>query len=96
MNNKIITFCFLLLLSIAFIYPAEAKVKIKGSNFTPAMKRVLIEINKKRNNGTVRCVFCKRALIPATKNTKGVTPANNEINVDHIIRKKHGGKGTSE
>ena len=34
--------------------------------------------------------------VPATKSTKGVTPSNNERQVDHIVPKSKGGSGTPD
>lgn len=95
MEKKLFT---IFLLCFCFANQVEAKkVKIpKGSAFSPAMKKVLIKINKKRNNGEIKCVKCQKVLVLAKQHKRGVTPPNNEAHVDHIVRRVHGGNGTSD
>lgn len=64
-----------------------------GKAFTPAGKRKVVALNKKRNGGTAQCEGCKLGVIPAKKSQKGVTPPKNEIQIDHICPKSCGGDG---
>ncbi|MEO0037479.1 MAG: hypothetical protein RIQ59_690, partial [Bacteroidota bacterium] len=64
-----------------------------GKNFTPKGKKEVIEKNKSNNGGKTICNTCKTKTVPAQKSKKGITPPNNETNVDHIIPKSKGGDG---
>ncbi|GGF10451.1 hypothetical protein GCM10011518_19560 [Flavobacterium limi] len=73
-----------------------SRKKREGQNFTRAGKQAVIDVNKEKHNGTVTCEGCKTPTTEAKQNKKGVTPASTDTNVDHVIRKRHGGSGTPD
>jgi YD repeat-containing protein len=62
-----------------------------GKDFTEAQKRKIIEENKRRNGGVVRSDKSGELLIEPSKSQAGVTPPENEWQIDHIIPKEQGG-----
>ncbi|WP_110955874.1 HNH endonuclease [Anaerosinus massiliensis] len=66
-----------------------------GKDFTAAQKKKIIEENKKMNNGKVRSDdpndFAGESLVKPSKSQKGVTPPENEWQIDHIVAKANGG-----
>jgi hypothetical protein len=62
-----------------------------GKNFTSAQKRNIIKANKERNGGVVRSDLSGEELILPQKSQRGVTPPDNEWQIDHIIPKDQGG-----
>jgi RHS repeat-associated protein len=67
--------------------------KRAGKTFTPAGKREVINRNKKKFKGKVKCESCKVETVPPKQSKKGVTPPDNEAHIDHIIPKSKGGDG---
>ena len=67
-----------------------------GKDFTPSGKKEVVNSNKQKNNGQTTCEDCGIETVPAKKSEKGVTPPNNETNVDHIYPKSKGGDGSPE
>jgi hypothetical protein len=62
-----------------------------GRNFTQAQKAAFIKQNMVKNGGVLRSDISGEALIPAQQSTRGVSPASNEVAVDHWIPKGQGG-----
>lgn len=67
-----------------------------GKDFTKKGKDEVIEQNRQNNNGVVKCENCRTETVPSQKSQSGITPAKNEIQVDHIQAKSKGGKGIPE
>jgi RHS repeat-associated protein len=67
-----------------------------GKDFTPAGREVVKEQNKVKNEGTMKCENCGVETPNAQKSKKGVTPPKNEAHVDHIKRKREGGRGNPD
>ena len=67
-----------------------------GKPFTPKGKQAVKDDNKSKNNGQPTCENCGTPTTPGQQGTKGVTPPDNETNVDHIDPKSNGGSGTPE
>ncbi|MDO4641906.1 MAG: MafB family polymorphic toxin [Neisseria sp.] len=65
-----------------------------GKDFTKAGKEVVIDLNRIRNNGSVKCSNCGVKTVPATKSRRNITPSKNERQVDHVIPKAKGGQGS--
>jgi hypothetical protein len=64
-----------------------------GKNFTPKGKQQVIEANRQANGGQVVCENCGVVTVPSQKSQQGVTPPQNEAQVDHINAKSKGGDG---
>ena len=60
--------------------------------FTPKTKGLIIKENFEHFDGVIRCEKCKQSLVKARKSLKGVTPPQNEIQIDHIVPQSHGGR----
>jgi RHS repeat-associated protein len=73
-----------------------SKVERAGKNFTKAGKEAVIDVNKAKNAGKVKCATCGTKTVPATKSKKGVTPSKKERQVDHIKPKSKDGSGTPD
>ncbi|TYQ27274.1 RHS repeat-associated core domain-containing protein [Pseudanabaena sp. UWO310] len=58
-----------------------------GKDFTAAQKRKILEENRSRNGGELRDDDTDELLVPSQKSIKGITPPQNEAQVDHIIPK---------
>ncbi|MBP3194040.1 MAG: HNH endonuclease [Cardiobacteriaceae bacterium] len=69
-------------------------MKELGLPFTKAGKYAVKNHNRIKNDGVNRCENCNQLTIPAKKSQKGVTPPQNETQVDHIIPRAKGGSGT--
>ena len=67
-----------------------------GKDFTPARREVVKEQNKVKNGGTMKCENCGVETPNAQKSKKGVTPPKNEAHVDHVKRKREGGRGNPD
>ncbi len=67
--------------------------KQKGTRFTQKKKEIVKQDNSKRNEGKNRCESCGVETVPAQQHKKGVTPPDNETQVDHVVPKAKGGKG---
>jgi HNH endonuclease len=67
-----------------------------GKSFTPSQKATAKAANAAENQGNVVCESCKTETVPAKKSESGVTPPNNEAQVDHIYPKSQGGNTTPE
>jgi RHS repeat-associated protein len=63
----------------------------KGKDFTPAQKKKIIEENRKRNDGDVHSDQSSTKLVKPTKSRRGVTPPQNEWQIDHIVPRNKGG-----
>jgi hypothetical protein len=70
--------------------------KRPGMPFTKSGKSVVKQKNAAKNDGTNRCENCGNETVPAQQHKKGVTPPNNETQVDHVIPKAKGGDGEPE
>jgi hypothetical protein len=64
-----------------------------GSRFTQKDKAVVKQDNAARNEGKNKCENCGVETAPAQQHKKGVTPAKNETQVDHVVPKAKGGTG---
>jgi RHS repeat-associated protein len=73
-----------------------SKVERVGKNFTKAGKEAVIDVNKAKNAGKVKCATCGTKTVPATKSKRGVTPSKKERQVDHKKAKSKGGSGTPD
>lgn len=62
-----------------------------GKKFTKLQKEKIIKENMKKNNGVVRSDMSGEVLIKPSKSQKGVTPPDNEWQIDHIKPKSKGG-----
>ena len=67
-----------------------------GRGFTKKGKKEVIEENRKKNEGSTVCEDCATETVPAKKGSKGVTPPNNETNVDHVHPRSKDGDGSVE
>ncbi|WP_309894920.1 HNH endonuclease signature motif containing protein [Archangium sp.] len=67
--------------------------KQKGTRFTQKKKEIVKQDNSNRNEGKNRCESCGVETVPAQQHKKGVTPPDNETQVDHVVPKAKGGKG---
>ena len=65
-----------------------------GQPFTRAGKKAVIDENKIKNDSVTRCEHCKQETVPAQQSKKGVTPPQNETQVDHKIARAKNGSGT--
>jgi hypothetical protein len=63
-------------------------------DFTKAGKESVVDLNKAKNNGVVKCETCGTKTVPSTQSKKGVTPSTKEQQVDHVIPKSKSGSGT--
>lgn len=62
-----------------------------GKDFTPTQKQVILQENRKRNNGQVCSDLTGRVLVPPRQYAKGQTPPRDEWQIDHICPKVAGG-----
>lgn len=60
-------------------------------DFTAEQKRAILDENRKRNGGVLRDDDTGEELVPSQKSRKGVTPPENEAQVDHVYPKSKGG-----
>ena len=67
-----------------------------GKGFTRKGKQEVIERNKAANEGRTVCENCGVETVPAQKSQRGVTPAGNETQVDHVYPSSRGGSGTPD
>ncbi|MFG2698582.1 PA14 domain-containing protein [Kitasatospora sp. NPDC048407] len=65
-------------------------------DFTRAGKRDVVAINADKYNGYNLCEWCGREVVQPQKSQRGVTPSNDEWQVDHMEPKAHGGAGSPE
>ncbi|MEK5141428.1 MULTISPECIES: contractile injection system protein, VgrG/Pvc8 family [Paenibacillus] len=65
-----------------------------GKNFTPAQKKKIIEENRKQNGGVVKSDQSGQIATKPQKSQKGVTPDQNEWQIDHIYPKDKGGSNS--
>lgn len=71
------------------------KVGREGQDFTKAGKQVVIKKNEIKY-GKVKCENCGVQTTPAQQSKKGVVPKKTETQVDHIKRKRSGGRGNPD
>ena len=67
----------------------------EGKDFTARQKREAIELNKQANGGVVRSDQSGEILVQPQKSMKGVTPPDNEWQIDHKQAKNCGGTNCS-
>jgi RHS repeat-associated protein len=67
-----------------------------GKRFTRSGRQVVINLNAAQNGGQPTCVSCERPLVPSTQSRAGVTPAGNELRVDHTYPQSQLGDGNPE
>jgi hypothetical protein len=63
-------------------------------DFTKAQKANILEANRARNGGELRSDQSGIELVPPSKSVKGVRPADNEAQVDHIYPRSKGGSNS--
>ncbi|MDQ1097684.1 MULTISPECIES: DUF6443 domain-containing protein [Chryseobacterium] len=71
------------------------KVDRSGMDFTKAGKQVVIKRNEIKY-GKVKCERCGVATTPAKQSKKGIVPKKTETQVDHIKRRREGGRGNPD
>jgi len=62
---------------------------------TPRQVREMKEVNRKHNDGVLRSDMDGEPMVDSQKSMKGVTPAQNEAQVDHIVPVSKGGTRTN-
>jgi hypothetical protein len=72
------------------------KVDRSGQDFTKAGKKVVLEQNKVKKGGDMKCETCNQTMQKPKQHKKGVTPPGNEAHVDHINRKSKNGRGNPD
>jgi hypothetical protein len=65
-----------------------------GKDFTRATKRKIYEQNKAENEGEIRSDKSGEAAVPSQQSESGVTPPENEAQIDHITPKSKGGSNS--
>ena len=65
-----------------------------GKKFTKLQKEKIIQENMKKNNGVVKSDMSGKVLIKPNKSQKGVTPPDNEWQIDHIEPRSKGGSNS--
>ncbi len=73
-----------------------AETVAEGKAFTPAQKRAFREANKAKNGGKLVSDESGQELVAPLKSEKGVTPPENEAQVDHIVPRSKGGQNTHD
>jgi len=71
------------------------KIGREGKDFTKAGKQVVIKKSELKY-GKVKCEMCGIETTPAKQSKKGVVPEKTETQVDHIKRKREGGRGNPD
>ncbi|AZA84950.1 sugar-binding protein [Chryseobacterium lactis] len=71
------------------------KVGREGKDFTKAGKQTVIKKNEIKY-GKVKCESCGIETTPAEQSKKGVVPKKSERQVDHLKRKREGGRGNPD
>ncbi|WP_336960128.1 DUF6443 domain-containing protein [Chryseobacterium contaminans] len=71
------------------------KIGREGKDFTKAGKETVIKKNEIKY-GKVKCENCGIETTPAKQSKKGVVPEKSETQVDHIKRKREGGRGNPD
>jgi 5-methylcytosine-specific restriction endonuclease McrA len=64
-----------------------------GKPFTAAGKQDVLNANMATHDGVPTCENCGNTTVPAQQSTAGVTPPDNETNIDHILPQSRGGGG---
>ena len=64
-----------------------------GKPFTPAGRQEVIRANKEAHGGRTTCANCGKPTTPSQQTQRGVTPQDDETNVDHKIPQSRGGEG---
>jgi RHS repeat-associated protein len=67
-----------------------------GKPFTQAQKRAFREANKAKNDGRLVSDESGQELVAPQQSQKGVTPPDNEAQVDHIVPRSKGGQNTPD
>ena len=67
-----------------------------GRRFSPTDKKVVLQRNAAENGGNNVCENCGQPVIPGQQGQPGVTPADNEANVDHIHPRSGSGDADPE
>ncbi len=73
-----------------------AEVAAKGKAFTRAQKREILQANREKNAGQLRSDKSGQELVPSKKSERGVTPPQNEAQVDHMNPRSKGGSNTPD
>jgi hypothetical protein len=64
-----------------------------GKSFTKRGQNQILEENRAKNGGAVRCENCGVSTVQPQKSTAGVSPPTNEWQRDHIYPRVRGGDG---
>jgi hypothetical protein len=64
---------------------------VQGKPFTKAVTDLAKKLNREKNGGVLKSEKSGDALVPGKQSTKGVTPPDNEAQVDHITPRAAGG-----
>lgn len=62
----------------------DPKNVLKSTKPTPRQVREMKKVNMKANNGVLRDDLTGEVMVPSKKSVRGITPAANEAQVDHI------------
>ena len=62
-----------------------------GKNFTARQKQTILQANSNRNNGVIKSDSSGKVLTKPIKSQSGVTPRQDEWQIDYIIPKSKGG-----
>jgi len=65
-----------------------------GKDFTRSQKQKILDANRERNGGVLKSDQSGEELVAAKKSEKGVTPPENEVQVDHHDPKANGGSNS--
>lgn len=63
----------------------------RGMPFTAAQKRIIYDMNRRRNGGVLRSDLSGILLVAPARSQRGVTPPPNEAQIDHIYPRSRGG-----
>jgi RHS repeat-associated protein len=69
---------------------------LKEKAFTRAQKREILQTNREKNAGELRSDKSGQALVPSKKSERGVTPPQNEAQVDHVYPRSKGGSNAPD
>ena len=71
-----------------YSYLEDPENVYEGKNFTQKQKQKIIEENMKKNCGKVKSDLSCKELVKPQKSKKGITPSQNEWQIDHIRSKQ--------
>jgi RHS repeat-associated protein len=74
----------------------DVGTSLKGKAFTAAQKRDILAANRGKNGGVLKSDKSGTELVQAQKSQKGITPPDNEAQVDHIYPRSKGGQNSQD